>query len=155
MGQSPWLAGRGTHFPLATVPLCVAISGTHGGGEAQPLRSRPALTIRVSKSTGSPNTPASGHLGAERKLWPLDPVVFLVWDAARTMHLSVQQTLTRQHILCWAWATAHCLGFSGSCFASLNLCSIRCKSPNTEKHCLCGNSFSADSLHCLCSLSIL
>ena len=74
-GQGPWLAGRGTHFPLATAPLCVALSGAHGGRAAQPVRSCPALTIRVSKSTGSPNTPTLGHLGAERKLWPPDPVV--------------------------------------------------------------------------------
>lgn len=66
---------RGTHFPLATVPLCMAFSGTLGGRGAQSGRSCPALTIRVSKSTGSPNTPALGCLGAERKLWPLDPVV--------------------------------------------------------------------------------
>lgn len=30
-----------------------------------------------------------------------------VWDVARTIHLSVQQILTKQLILCGAWATAH------------------------------------------------
>lgn len=64
-----WLE-RGTPFPLCCCP-----SVGEGRGEAHPVGSRPALAIKVSKSTGCHEGPALGHLGAERKVWPLDPVV--------------------------------------------------------------------------------
>ena len=71
-----WLE-RGTPCPLCHCPSVHSTLTREltGRGEAHPVGSRPALAIKVSKSTGSHKGPTLGHLGAERKVWPLDPVV--------------------------------------------------------------------------------
>lgn len=112
-GQGPWQAGKGAISPLP-LSLCAWLSpGTLGGrGLSHQERSCPALTIRVSKSTGVPNTRVRLLGCREEAVATGSCCLAPSWsgEAARTTHRSVQQILTKQHAL-WAWATAHCLGF--------------------------------------------